>query len=260
MNLYNSLFMFLLFLCLGTPLSAQTGKTAEVETWTLINNYFFRTYPESIKDKVHSISFVAVDGKRIMVVNLKSGEILSEEEMSHAVSINEIPDGHDLLETLKLGHEPSKVVVAMSDPFTKASALKVGEGIPEFSATDTKGILWNKESILGKPTVLNFWYIGCAPCIREMPDLNEWMEEVPEVNYLSVTWNTAQQIESIVTQTPFLFHHLTDNLFLFQLFAVQITPTTILLDKVGTIREIVVGTSDEKRAHLLSQIKRLAIE
>ncbi|MCD8030659.1 MAG: hypothetical protein LUF85_07535 [Bacteroides sp.] len=41
MNLYNSLFMFLLFLCPGTPLSAQTGKTAEVETWTLIDNYFF---------------------------------------------------------------------------------------------------------------------------------------------------------------------------------------------------------------------------
>ncbi|MCD8030658.1 MAG: TlpA family protein disulfide reductase [Bacteroides sp.] len=195
-----------------------------------------------------------------MLVNLKSDEVLSEEEISHAVATNEIPFGNDLLETLKLGEEHRKVVAAMSDPSVKASALKVGEMIPEFSATDTKGIVWNKEGILGKPTVMNFWYIGCAPCIREIPELNEWMEEVPDVNYLSVTWNTAQQIGSIVTQTPFLFHHLTDNLFLFQLFAVQITPTTILLDKVGIIREIVVGTSEEKRAHLLSQIKRLAAE
>lgn len=64
-----------------------------------------------------------------------------------------------------------------------------------------------------------------------MPELNEWMKICPDVTYFSTTWNTAEQIKKIVENRPFLFTHIADELFFFNLFKVQVTPTTLLVDK-----------------------------
>ncbi len=118
----------------------------------------------------------------------------------------------------------------------------------------------DEEDILGKPFVLNFWYIGCGPCIKEMPDLNEWMKTCPDATYFSTTWNTAEQIKNIVTTRPFLFTHIADNLFFFKTFKVQVTPTTVLVDKKGIIRYWEEGTSESKRQCLLEHLKELSKE
>lgn len=93
-----------------------------------------------------------------------------------------------------------------------------------------------------------------------MPDLNEWMKICPDVTYFSTTWNTARQIEKIVTTKPFLFTHVADNLFFFQTFKVQVTPTTLLVDKKGFIRYREQGTSETKRQNLLNHLIELTKE
>ena len=57
----------------------------------------------------------------------------------------------------------------------------------------------------------------------------------------------------IVTETA-------DELFFFNLFKVQVTPTTLLVDKKGIIRYWEEGTSESKRAYLLDRLKELSVE
>lgn len=114
---------------------------------------------------------------------------------------------------------------------------------PEFSYTDTAGKLWTHETIRGKVTLINFWYIGCEPCIREMPWLNSLKEKYPDGNYLSCTFNYANQITKIVENTPFLYAHLTDALPLFSAYGVTMMPVTIILDKDTNLFAVVTGSS-----------------
>ena len=46
----------------------------------------------------------------------------------------------------------------------------IGKAFPEFKVKDTEGQEWSKADVTGRPMVLNFWYTGCGPCIREMPE------------------------------------------------------------------------------------------
>lgn len=59
------------------------------------------------------------------------------------------------------------------------------------------------DNVAGRPMVLNFWYTGCGPCIREMPELNKWMEVYPDVTYLATTFDSAAQIKKIVEEPSF---------------------------------------------------------
>lgn len=58
----------------------------------------------------------------------------------------------------------------------------------------------------------------------------------------------------------FPFTHIADELFFFNLFKVQVTPTTLLVDKKGIIRYWEEGTSESKRAYLLDRLKELSAE
>ncbi len=48
-----------------------------------------------------------------------------------------------------------------------------GVQIPEFSITDASGSIISNESVSGKLVLLNFWFLGCPPCIEEMPSLSK---------------------------------------------------------------------------------------
>lgn len=61
---------------------------------------------------------------------------------------------------------------------SEASALTE---FPEFSTTDLEGNAVDN-SIFAEAdiTVVNFWGTYCPPCIREMPDLAKWSDEMPD--------------------------------------------------------------------------------
>lgn len=77
------------------------------------------------------------------------------------------------------------------------------------------------------------------------------------MNFLAVTWNTADEIQSIVRRRGFRFVQVAGDMSLWKMFGVQQTPTTIVLDKEGVVRKIVLGTNQQKRDELLECIKSL---
>jgi len=47
----------------------------------------------------------------------------------------------------------------------------------------------------GRPLVVNFWATWCAPCIKEMPDLDELAHKYPGMTFLGVAIDTRPNIE-----------------------------------------------------------------
>jgi peroxiredoxin len=64
------------------------------------------------------------------------------------------------------------VAYSMRDP-----SAKEGGKAPEFSITADDGRHITANSFGGKVLVLNFWATWCAPCIQEIPSLNEFQKE-----------------------------------------------------------------------------------
>ena len=83
---------------------------------------------------------------------------------------------------------------------------------------------------------------------------------LPDVNYLAVTWNTPEQIQTIVERQGFRFHQVANDSALWKMFGVQQTPTTVVIDKQGVVRKLTIGTNQQKRDELLKTIRQLSAE
>src|SRR5688572_27232831 len=53
----------------------------------------------------------------------------------------------------------------------------IGLKFPDFSLTSIDGKQFQLSELKGKVIMLNFWFIACAPCVAEMPLLNQLVEE-----------------------------------------------------------------------------------
>ena len=58
-----------------------------------------------------------------------------------------------------------------------ASAMKVGEPVPDFSRADLAGKQIVLADYRGKVVVLNFWATWCPPCREEMPVFSQWQRD-----------------------------------------------------------------------------------
>jgi len=65
--------------------------------------------------------------------------------------------------------------------------------LPAFQLTDMDGVMVSSKTLLGKPTLINFWATYCGPCIAEMPELSRLKEKYKDqMNFLSITENNAE--------------------------------------------------------------------
>ena len=93
----------------------------------------------------------------------------------------------------------------------KIIAMQLKKSAPLFSVVDVDGVKYDLSQLKGKVVVLNFWFIGCAPCKREVPELNALVEKykTKDVVFLAfeVNDNTAEKVKAVArgfnyTQIP----------------------------------------------------------
>ncbi|WP_321518216.1 TlpA disulfide reductase family protein [uncultured Bacteroides sp.] len=160
-----------------------------------------------------------------------------------------------------LGNGELKVSKARQKADDKALEDKLcDKPCPEFALTDTNGKLWTNHSIKGKVTLINIWHIYCEPYIKEIAQLNELTEKYPEANFLSVTFNTPQQINEIIIKKHSLFHQLPNAINFISRTGISVTPTSLLIDKTGKVRYVIRSGSEKQLKLLNKKLKELSKE
>ena len=230
------------------------GQTKPVAKY-VIDGLFFNEKPAELASKPSVMGVARNDAGQWMIVLLDV--TLSDEARKLAIPCEDVPDADFWLEEAELIENSYQMGKKSREAQAAGLTLKVGDRVGTFAVKDMQGKTWTDQNTKGRPLVLNFWYTGCGPCIKEMPELNTWLDACPEVNYLAVTWNTADEIRSIIERRGFRFVQIAGDKSLWKMFGVQQTPMTVIIDKDGTVRKAVIGTNAQKRAELLECVKSL---
>ncbi len=53
-------------------------------------------------------------------------------------------------------------------------------------------------SFSGRPLVVNFWATWCAPCVKEMPDLDELARKYPDTHFVGIAIDTQGNVEKFL--------------------------------------------------------------
>jgi thiol-disulfide isomerase/thioredoxin len=114
-----------------------------------------------------------------------------------------------------------------------------GEKIASFSARDINGNKLKLKDLEGKIVVLNFWFIGCPPCRKEIPELNKiamQYEGDPNVVFIAVALYYKSDIENFIKSNPFGYHIIEDGRMYAQIYGIHLFPTNVILDRDGKVR------------------------
>ena len=133
----------------------------------------------------------------------------------------------------------------------------------EFSKFNIKTLLgenFDSEKLKGKPTMINFWFTKCAPCIDEMPVLNEIAEKYKDdFNFIAITYESKENVEQFLTKHPFNFEHLINAEKFTNELGINTYPRNLFLDSNNILRfiengityvedengELIMGSGDE---------------
>lgn len=115
-----------------------------------------------------------------------------------------------------------------------------GKLIEELNLTDLNGKQYTLEDLKDKVVVLNFWFTKCAPCIKEIPDLNKMLQKygTENVAYFAITFDDKEMIDEFVKKTQIDFTIIPEDRNTIDQFNIGFYPTNIILDKNGKVAYI----------------------
>ena len=118
--------------------------------------------------------------------------------------------------------------------------------LPKFMVSDINGRTYSTDELKGKVVVINFWFVACKPCVKEIPDLNKLVQDYKsaEVVFLAFALNPSSELKKFIAKNPFQYNIIPDASALANLFAVKAYPTHIIADRNGKIVHSVSGVTD----------------
>lgn len=94
----------------------------------------------------------------------------------------------------------------------------------------------------GKPTLINFWFTTCLPCIDEMPVLNGIKSQLKDsVNFIAITYEKTEKVQNFLKNHAFTFKHIVNAQKFINSMKLLSFPVNIFLDKNGIVRKIENG-------------------
>jgi len=116
------------------------------------------------------------------------------------------------------------------------------KGFPKFDLNTLSDKNFNSEQLKGKPTMINFWFTRCAPCIDEMPILNKIKKKYKDdFNFIAITYEQEEDVKNFLKKHPFDFEHLINAENLTDQLKIKAYPMNLFLDKNGVLKYIKGG-------------------
>lgn len=148
----------------------------------------------------------------------------------------------------------SKITFAIGDT-KKDNLLNSGplaefkdKAFPKFDLNTLTEQNFDSEQLKGKPTMINFWFTRCAPCIDEMPILNKIKEKYKDdFNFIAITYEKEEDVKNFLIKHPFKFEHLVNAKNFTDQLGINSYPMNLFLDKDGVLKYVKGGIPYEKK-------------
>lgn len=136
-----------------------------------------------------------------------------------------------------------------ADVAIPAYANTPAQPMPAFALSALDGTALTHASLTGKPTLINFFFADCAPCIAEIPALNAFASAQPSVRTLGVTFDEESEARTFVAKRKFDWTILPDAKPLIDALGIRSYPSFALVDANGVVRALASSheiSGDEK--------------
>jgi len=235
--------IFLITFLVSTTIFSQTKfGNPEVDP-SQIQNKFSDWWTYQSKNIMLSRDYVALD--------------TDSKEISKEAFLNELTNGNYI--PIRLKSEDSIYYYKLfkiqpnSDTSIKATinqeafdALKnfemEGKPFPKFSFKDLNGNLVSNESMKGKIIVIKCWYIHCAACIKEFPEVNQLVEKYKDrkdILFISLAEDTPEQLKVFLARKPLLYSVIPNmKTYMNETLNLNAFPTHFILNKEGSIAKV----------------------
>lgn len=131
---------------------------------------------------------------------------------------------------------------------------KLGTHFPIENFQDKNGKNFNSNYLKGKNTLINLWFTNCSPCLTEIPTLNNLKKSVTGANFIAITPDPFDKVNSFLTKRNYDFLQITDAKDQLQSYlTIQRFPMSLIIDKQGNIKEI-IGLITEDKMNLIKNL------
>ncbi|PZD95964.1 TlpA family protein disulfide reductase [Paenibacillus sambharensis] len=142
--------------------------------------------------------------------------------------------------------ETDEEPVVSAGPVSGEAKPKVGYTAPVFELPDLNDQAIRVGGTGDKLVLINFWASWCGPCVMEAPDLQELHEaygdKVTIVGVNATKFDREREARQFVDEYEFTFPVLMDRKgMVTELYRVSEFPTSLLVDRMGIVRERVTG-------------------
>lgn len=217
-DIFAKILLILLFsICLTLPLVAQNSEVNKPEETN--------KPPTKTKEQTKQPITLRVGGKT--VYKDEDGTVITQaqfrEKQFGANYLTEIETSNGVMTGLKL---------KKGNPETEIGAIP-----PDFTATLSDGSPIQLNHLKGKIVVINFWFISCSPCIKEMPELNELVKkyEGKEVEFIAATFDSKEETNEFFKNRQFNYKQIVAARNLITLYKITAYPTHLILDQDGKV-------------------------
>lgn len=118
---------------------------------------------------------------------------------------------------------------------------KEGTVLPGFHYVDFNGKRYDNKTTKGKIIVLNFWFIGCTACVKEMPELNKIVENYKNRNivFLGVAFDKKDELKKFLNKVRFLYTIIpVSKDYVINTLGITSFPTQIIVNREGRIAKV----------------------
>ncbi len=119
-----------------------------------------------------------------------------------------------------------------------------GYPITPFDVTTIDGKKYSSSALIGKVTVIKFWFKDCAPCVAEMPKLNKLVtayKNNSDVDFLSFALDSKDAIHQFLRRQPFDYDIVASAHPVQAAMNINGFPTHIVVNKQGVVSEYIQG-------------------
>ena len=146
--------------------------------------------------------------------------------------------------------KPLLIVVVLAIVGALAYTLMQKPTAPAVTFTTLEGKPISLESLRGKVVLVNFWATSCPGCIKEMPGMvetyNQYKNKGFEIVAIAMSYDPPNYVLNFVQtrQLPFPVALDVDGAHARAFGNVQLTPTSFIVGKDGTVLEQKIGELD----------------